>query len=197
MMKGTARTRLLLSVAAIGVVTLLGLSACGRLSGANQANGLTDASYSNLDWDGQALQSLGFSPNQVSLAADVQAAPSAGASPGTHAGNGANLRRLRHRLLRFGFGNRLEHGEATVQTDNGTKDVVVQRGLVTAITDTSVTVKSADGFTMTWTFGNPFTVIKDRAKIQPNSVPVGAQVGIAGSKDGSVTDARLMVVVQS
>jgi len=198
MMKSTARTRLLLSVAAIGVVTLLGLSACGRLSGTNQANTSTDSSYSNLDWAGQALQSLGFSPNQVSLAADdVQAAPTAGASPGTHPSNGANLRRLRHRLIQFGFGNRLEHGEATVQTDNGTKVVVVQRGSVTAITDTSVTVKSADGFTLAWTFGNPFTVIKDRAKIQPNSVPVGAQVGIAGSKDGSATDARLMVVVQN
>jgi hypothetical protein len=198
MMKGTARARLLLSVAAIAVVTLLGLSACGRLSGTNQANAPTDSSYSSLDWDAQALQSLGFSPSQVSLVADdVRATPSASASPGTHAGNGANLRRLRHRLLRFGFGNRLEHGEATVQTDNGTKDVVVQRGSVTAITDTSVTVRSADGFTLTWTFGNPFTVIKDQAKIQPNSVPVGAHVGIAGSKDGSAVDARLMVVVQS
>jgi hypothetical protein len=185
----------LVSIAAVGVVALLGLSACGQLSGGSQA-GSSDPGTSDLSWDAQALQSIGFSPDQITLAAldDVQAAASASPSPGTHSGAGNKLGRLRHRLVRFGFGKRLEHGEATVQTDDGTKDVVVQRGSVTAITSTSVTVKSADGFTLTWTFGNPFTVIKDRAKIQPNAVPVGAQVGIVGSKDGSATDARLMVV---
>src|SRR5215831_9380392 len=164
------RTRVLVSIAAAGVVALLGLSACGQLSGGSQATS-SDAGTSDLSWDAQALQSIGFSPEQITLAAqdDVQAAASASPSPGAHAGAGAKLRQLRHRLVRFGFGKRLEHGEATVQTDDGTKDVVVQRGSVTAITSTSVTVKSADGFTLTWTFGNPFTVIKDRAKIQPSA----------------------------
>jgi hypothetical protein len=190
--------RVLVSIAAVGVVALLGLSACGQLSGSTQATS-NNAGTSDLSWDAQALQSIGFNPDQVTLASQdvVQSAATASPSPGTHAGAGAKLRQLRHRLVRFGFGKRLEHGEATVQTEDGTKDVVVQRGSVTAITSTSVTVKSADGFTLTWTFGNPFTVIKDRAKIQPSTVAVGAQVGIAGAKDGSATDARLMVVTQS
>jgi hypothetical protein len=189
----------LLSIAAVGVAGLLGLSACSGLGGGSQANTSNDAGYSDLSWDAQALQSIGFSPDQISLAAldEVQAAPSASPSPGSHPGAAGKLRQLRHRLVRFGFGKRLEHGEATVQTDDGTKDVVVQRGTVTAITSTSVTVKSADGFTLTWTFGNPFTVIKDRAKSQPSAVPVGTQVGIAGAKDGSATNARLMVVTRN
>src|SRR5215472_11165842 len=167
------RTRVLVSIAAVGVVAVLGLSACGQLSGGSQT-GSSDPGTSDLSWDAQALQSIGFSPDQITLAAldDVQAAASASPSAGTHGGAGNKLGRLRHRLIRFGFGKRLEHGEATVQTDDGTKTVVVQRGQVTAITDTSVTVKSADGFTLTWTFGNPFAVIKDRAKIQPNAVAV-------------------------
>jgi hypothetical protein len=192
-MLGSSRARVLLSIAAVAVVATLGLAACGRLAG-DQAAG-TDTGSSDLDWDAQALQSLGFSTNDLTLAApqDVTAGPSA--SPGTR--GGSDLRRLRHRLIRFGFGKRLEHGEATVQTDDGTKTIVVQRGQVTSITATSVTVKSLDGFTLTWTFGNPFTVIKDHAKIQPSAVGVGATVGIAGARDGSETDARLMVVAGS
>ncbi len=60
-----------------------------------------------------------------------------------------------------------------------------------------MTVKSTDGFTLTWTFGDPFTVIKDKAQIQPGAVAVGTQVGIAGAKTANGTDARLMVVARS
>ena len=45
-----------------------------------------------------------------------------------------------------------------VQTDDATLTVVAQRGVVTAIDATSVTVKSTDGFTLTWIFGSPITV---------------------------------------
>ena len=48
-------------------------------------------------------------------------------------------------------GHRVLHGETVVQTDNGTAIHVVQRGIVTAMTSTSLTVRSADGFTLTWT----------------------------------------------
>src|SRR5262249_46705239 len=114
---------------------------------------------------------------------------------GGHAGGKAA--RIRHRLLKFGFGKRIEHGEATVQTDEGTKGVVVQRGAVTAITATSGTVKSADGYTLTWTFADKFVAIKDQAKIDPSSVAVGTNVGVAGARNGNETDARLLVVAKS
>jgi hypothetical protein len=191
--------RVVLSVVAVAAVALLGLSACAQ-SGPSAPAAEDGTAYSDMSWDAQALQSIGFAPADVTLAAQdtPTAAPTASAGPsGTNAGKGGRLRQLRHRLIRFGFGKRLEHGQATVQTDEGTKTVVVQRGQVTAITANSVTVKSADGFTLTWTFGNPFTVIKDRAKIQPSAVAVGTQVGIAGAQDGSATDARLMVVAKN
>jgi hypothetical protein len=190
--------RVVLSVVCVAVAALLGLAACAAGSSAAAGDG---AAYSDLSWEAQALQSIGFAPNDMTLAAQANPSPapsaSPGASSGSRAGKGAKLRQLRHRLIRFGFGKRLEHGQATVQTDEGTKTVVVQRGSVTAITATSVTVKSADGYTLTWTFGNPFTVIKDRATIQPSDVAVGTQVGIAGAQDGSATDARLMVVAKN
>jgi hypothetical protein len=191
----TKRARMFMAVAGIAVVAVLGLSACGSPAPTTNA----DSETSDLSWDAQALQSIGFAPADVTLAAQDDVTPAPSASPGAPNGAkpGPRLRALRHRLVRFGFGKRLEHAEATVQTDEGTKDVVVQRGVVTAITSTSVTVKSADGFTVAWTFGNPFTVIKNRAKVDPSTVAVGAQVGIAGAKDGSATNARLMVVANS
>jgi hypothetical protein len=193
--------RVVLSVVSVAVIALLGLAACASGAGSQAPGAANGSSYSDLSWEAQALQSIGFAPADVTLAAMDNPSPapsaSAGGPSGSRAGQGAKLRQLRHRLIRFGFGKRLEHGEATVQTDEGTKTVVVQRGAVTAITATSVTVKSADGFTLTWTFGSPFTVIKDRAKIQASDVAVGTEVGIAGAQDGSATDARLMVVAKN
>jgi hypothetical protein len=180
--------RLLLPVALLAALALAGCQMGG--AGAGPAtSGDTD-----LSWDQQALQSIGFSLDDVApgfAAVDPsQLVPSASPSPG----RGIRPGRLRHRLLRFGFGRRIEHGEAVVQTDEGTRTVVVQRGQVTAVDATSATVRSADGFTLTWVFGNPFTVVKDRAKATPAAVAVGATVGVAGFKDGGTTTARLLVV---
>ena len=53
--------------------------------------------------------------------------------------------------IRGGFGRPL-HGELVVPgaDGTGTRTVLVQRGTVTARTGTSVTVRSTDGFTVTW-----------------------------------------------
>jgi hypothetical protein len=86
------------------------------------------------------------------------------------------------------------HGEAVVQTEEGTKTVVVQRGTVTAIDAKSVTVKSTDGFTLVWTFGDPLTVLERRSQVQPSAVAVGTEVGIAGAKSADSQAARLIVI---
>ena len=84
------------------------------------------------------------------------------------------------------------HGEAVVKTkDGGTQTVAVQRGEVTAIDGDSMTVKSTDGFTMTWTFGDDLRVVERRATVQPSEVKVGATLGVAGAKDGDKGVARL------
>lgn len=44
----------------------------------------------------------------------------------------------------------LEHGEITVDTKQGDRVVDVQRGQVTSVSATSVTVRSGDGFTATY-----------------------------------------------
>jgi hypothetical protein len=97
-------------------------------------------------------------------------------------------------IRRATIAQHLEHGSVTMQTKNGDVTIDVQRGTITAISSTSMTVKSADGFTLTWTFGDKMRVLENRSTIQPTDVKVGETVGVAGEKNGSTETARLVVI---
>ena len=204
-MKGFVRQRVV-AVGIAGAVGLSGLAGCGRLDRSPVTDGQAPASdsqvqTSDLGWDAQALQSMGMDPADLAPAGLTPVAgdapsptPGAKAGPSTGSTEGSAGTRRRHRLVRFAFGRSVLHGEAVVQTDDGTKTVVAQRGVVTAIDATSVTVKSTDGFTLTWIFGSPITVIERRSQVAPSAISVGTQVGVAGDKTGSAPSARLIVV---
>jgi hypothetical protein len=185
-MTRSARPRLLVGVVLTGAIALLGLTGCGRFGSGTET---TDTEMTDVAREGQALQAIGYSTEDVALASDPTAAATATGGPSDR----ADRRELRHKRLRIVFRNTL-HGEAVVQTDEGTKTVVVQRGTVTAVSGTSITVKSTDGFTLNWNVGASTTVIVKRVKAQIGDVAVGTDVGIAGSKDGDATNARLVVV---
>lgn len=138
--------------------------------------------------EAEALEAIGFGP------LDLTAQPSPG--PSVRPSGKADRRdawRKRHGVKVLLHRDVL-HGEAVVQTKEGTRTVVVQRGTVTAVTATGMTVRSADGFSLAWTFGSPLHVIEHRTTIQPNQIAVGAQVGVAGDKQGDQTQAHLVVV---
>jgi hypothetical protein len=192
-------------VAAVIGVTALGLAACGP--GGAAATGGSDGSggaagqtavevAADLSPEGQALAALGFQPGDIEPAgypAEASPDPSPSASAGAgkeHARPGGRKRHLNRVLLRR---NTL-HGEVVVQTKDGTKTILVQRGQVTAINDTTMTVKSSDGYTVTWTFGDPIRVLERRNTVQPKDVAVGTQVGVAGTKDGGTSTAKLIVI---
>ena len=63
-----------------------------------------------------------------------------------------------------------------------------------AIDAKSMTVKSTDGFSMTWTFDEKLRVVELRATVQSSDIKVGSTVGVAGAKDGDGGMARLIVV---
>ena len=179
------RSRMGLAVAVLGLAGLVGLAGCGRLAdraGAAGASGTVEVS-ADTSAEGVALTSMGFDTGEASR--EPANAPTATPSPGLGGKRHALRVKLRKNLL---------HGETVVQTKDGTKTVVVQRGQVTAVTATSVTVKSTDGFTQTWTFGDKFTVVRDRTKLQPSDIKQGAQIGIAGTKAGDTSTARLAVL---
>jgi hypothetical protein len=171
------RIRLVLATAAIGLLGGMSLAACAR------------SDTSALTPEGQALVAMGFDSADLvaagELAPDAQGlSPAASAKPGKH----------RLRPGRVTLRKNVLHGEAVVQADTGTKTVDVQRGSVTAIDDKTVTVKSTDGFTLTWTFGTPLHVIEHRTSVQPTAIKVGTEIGIAGTKDGSTVNAHLIVI---
>lgn len=168
---------------------LLGLGACGRDAAPGDVPA-DSAEFTDLGWEAQALETVGFSPSELApaAAAAVEPAPTASAKPGRE-----GERNRRWKRVRFPFRHVL-HAEGVVQTDEGTKTVVVQRGEVTAITSTSMTVRSTDGFTLQWTLAGDLRVVERRGQVQPSAVAVGAQVGVAGAKDGAAPAARLIVI---
>ncbi|MGK5519116.1 hypothetical protein ACSNN9_07120 [Micromonospora sp. URMC 107] len=187
---GIVTTTLLAAVA-------LGVGGCGSAAPAGQPARETAVEVATaLGAEGQALAAMGLDAGDLDV--DALAAP---ASPEASPGAAGQRRRERaeerreRRQARVLLRRGALHGEAVVRTkDGGTRTVAVQRGEVTAVDGDSMTVKSADGFTMTWTFGDKLRVVERRTTIRPADVAVGTTVGVAGAKEGDGGVARLIVV---
>ncbi|WP_174528447.1 hypothetical protein, partial [Micromonospora maritima] len=145
----------------------------------------------------QALAALGVDAADLDVDPVAAPAPSASGAPDEQARPdrkaGAQEWRKRHRARVLLRKNTL-HGEVVVQTKEGTKTVAVQRGQVTAIDDRSMTVKSADGFTKTWTYDEKLRVVERRSTIRSSDIKIGTTVGVAGTTQGDGGVARLVVV---
>ena len=167
----------------IGMLVAVGLgtAGCGLV-----ADRVSEAAAA-ISPEAEALTALGYNPDDVVPSED----PAPAASDGPKADRAkAGRPRLERRALRK---NTL-HGEVVVQTEEGTKTVLVQRGEVTAIDDNGITVKSTDGFSLSWSYGDKLRVIERRATVQADDLAVGDQVGVAGTKDGDAASARLIVI---
>jgi hypothetical protein len=160
------RTRMALTLTMFGLAGLLALSACGAGTAQTVAADVADEVI--------ALQALGL---------ETAPAPSAPAEPGR--GRDGIRKHLRKNTL---------HGEMTVQGKDGVRTIVVQRGTVTAADAKSVSVRSADGFALTWTLGDKLRVVQDRKKVELSAVKVGGEVGVAGARTGDAATARLIAV---
>jgi hypothetical protein len=173
----TTVDRMKIHIVALGAAALLGLAACS-------ATGAT----ATLSPEADALTGVGFTSAELAPATDP--------SPSTDPSAGAASHPADHRpgALRRHLRKNVEHGEVVVRTKDGDKTIDVQRGTVTAITGSSVTVKSTDGFSETWAFGSPLRVLENRATVQPSEVKSGVEVGVAGVKNGSTVTANLIVI---
>jgi hypothetical protein len=186
------RTRigLTLGTAVFAVTGLIGLAACGQGSATvSPAAAVADAAPA----EAQLLAAMGFETGAQPVAdpvVDASTVPSAGPSAAPKARKPGQRKALGRQLLRR---NTL-HGSVVMKTKDGTKTVDVQRGTVTAIDSRTVSVKSTDGVTLTWTFGSPIHVLERRTAVQPSAVKVGTEIGVAGARNGSTTTASLMVI---
>lgn len=84
------------------------------------------------------------------------------------------------------FGGREIHGKVTVRTGTNTYATLdLQRGTVTSNDGTSITVKSVDGFTATYSFNSSSVVIKNGAKVKVTDVKVGDTVDVRAAEQAS------------
>ena len=72
------------------------------------------------------------------------------------------------------------HGEGIVQTKKGPVRVAMQNGTATAATATSLTIRSADGYTKTWTLAENVKVFDKRKTLQPDALRAGTEVIVGG-----------------
>lgn len=177
-MTRTRRALILPTLGLAGVLGLTGLSLAGCGAAAPVPGDVAD--------EAAALAQVGF---DTGLQGDT---PSASASAGAQAGMGK--REVGRKAVRKYLRKNTLHGEVTVQGKDGAKTIVVQRGSVTAVSGTSLTVKSTDGYTLTWTLAGKATVVQDKKKVGTSALKTGEQIGVAGTKDGSADDARLVAI---
>lgn len=170
-------------VVASGVLAM-GLVGCGG-EPVRQAGETAADVVAAMSAEADALAALGLDPTPA-------ASPSASADAAPDRKDRRERRRARV-MLRKG----VLHGEAVVQTEDGTRTVAVQRGEVTAISDTSITVRSADGYSATWTFASDLHVVRHATTVKPEEIKTGTQVGVAGRREGDGHVARLIVVARS
>ncbi len=136
---------------------------------------------------GVAMAATSGSPTSgaaaVSPAGGVAATPSPSARPAfPHQGRPGGLG--------FGFGAPFGavHGQFVVpKSGGGYQTIDTQRGSVTAVSATSITVKSADGFTMTYQVVSSTNVDAQRDGI--GTVKTGHQVAVAATVSGGTATA--------
>jgi hypothetical protein len=119
-------------------------------------------------------------------------APSPSSSPTTkhahpgHPGKGHPFRQAR--------AFRGVHGEATVKRKDGFHLATWQRGQITSVSSSGVTVRSADGVSWTWTANGDTRVRKDGEKSALKDLAKTDTVLVAGERSGDTRTARLIRV---
>jgi hypothetical protein len=187
----------------------LGLAGCGAADSAGSAavQGAQETAVEvseALDAEGMALVAMGYDEGTVATGsvtaegADASdgtdgAAPEGATTPDPKASDGQ--KRGRPHRARVLLRKNTLHGDVVVQGKDGNKTVTVQRGTVVSIDGTSVTVKSSDGFTQTWTFAEKLRVVQlKKGKVEVGTVKAGAEIGVAGHRAGDKATARLIVL---
>jgi hypothetical protein len=87
-----------------------------------------------------------------------------------------------------GLLRRALHGEATLGGDNQ-RVVVFQRGVVEAVSENSLTVKSEDGFSGSYVLNTETRIRKEKQEASRSDINVKDRVRVLATKDGSILTA--------
>ncbi|WP_184978944.1 hypothetical protein [Sphaerisporangium rubeum] len=136
----------------------------------------------------------GAAPYELTAADPVaaEAASLTGTSPDLlTAGDPADRPRLRLGARRALVG---VHGETTVRVRGGFDTFTWQRGAVTSVSASALTVKSADGVSWAWTVTGDSRVRKNGEKSTPSALKAGDDVFVLGRPSGDTRTALGVVV---
>ncbi len=86
------------------------------------------------------------------------------------------------------------HGEFVARTDDGYRTIGAQRGTVTAVSDSSLTVRSDDGYTVSYAVTDKTIVRHGKGRAKISDVKVGNRVTIVANVDGQTRSAVRMFV---
>jgi hypothetical protein len=96
-------------------------------------------------------------------------------------------------MMNGGILSRIEHGEGTVQTAQGTEVIDIQRGTVESVSPGQLTVRSADGFSATYTVNHSTMIRKGRKPSGIAQVMAKDQVIVLATKSGTTATATRIV----
>ncbi len=133
---------------------------------------------------------VGIASADPSSSPTPSASPTSSASPSTQA---TPLPKADDRKKRD-LASRALHGEATLGGKQA-RVVVFQRGTVTTVDHTSVTVISLDGFTATYLLADTTKIRRGKDKIAAGDIKTADRVRVRGIKQGETTTATRIVVV--
>jgi hypothetical protein len=113
------------------------------------------------------------------------ASPSATPSPTDKADRKHKADHIRRH---FGLLRRALHGEATLGGEKQ-RVVVFQRGVVETVSETSLTVKSEDGFRASYVLNTETRIRKEKEQASRSDIKVKDRVRVFGTKDDSTLTA--------
>jgi hypothetical protein len=123
----------------------------------------------------------GGAGDEAALAASSSSSTATPAPGGKAFKHGPGMLRGRGHLL--GMGGALHGSFVVPDGSGGYRTVVMQRGAATKVSDTSITVRSDDGFEQTYAITADTAVGADRQGV--NGIAKGADVAVMGEKKGS------------
>jgi hypothetical protein len=103
-------------------------------------------------------------------------------------------RGCRGRLARLRWLLRGIHGQVTFRTKSGDETLAFERGTVTAVTGSAVTVRASDGTTETWHLVSSTVVRQGGKKVTAASLADGQTVFAGGPVVSGADNARLIVI---
>jgi hypothetical protein len=138
----------------------------------------------------------------TATAASPTPSPRASGAPGAPMPYGGPMQRFGERMRGvpplggpgLGFGGRVLHSAATVQAPDGTTKVVVsQSGDITDFSDSTITVKSSDGFVATYTVDKNTRISLNGSDGAMSSLKKGDTVRVLAGKSGSTNHASAVM----